>query len=343
MVLARICTTCVRSARGLARPVPLPSVCTAPFSAFAPTAPVLKKAGKAAHAVEEDEFVEDEFEDDVDSVTEQVGNEAPQRGLYGQDRRAALYEQALGDALAAVAKPKHELKRRPAPEAILASLVHSAAPQDLPRVVQVLHQWRQKDLHAPKEATVQHLLKRFSESERPEDGVALLAERDKYRLDVPAELKATYPLFHALSRPAKTSAAGEAAAASPEDSAEPSSSTGNPVPPSDAAFVLYDLLELYHPGAASTDPFILLTTLASALRHGEKPSTARVQSVVSHLQALGEDRIIEQVQRQLAKKWQATMRMRARAIAFAMRDLDHAEFEWFAHLAETLQKATTKA
>lgn len=190
---------------------------------------------------------------------------------------------------------------------------------------------------------MQHLLKRFSESARPEDGVALLAERDKYRMDVPADLKATYPLFHALSRPIPTSAGGEAAAVSPEDGADSPAPTGTAVPLSDAAFVLYDLLELYHPGAASTNSFILLTTLTSALRHGEPTSTARMQSLVSHLQALGEDRIIEQVQRDLTKKWQATMRMRARAIAFAMRDLDHAEFEWFAHLAETLQKVTTKA
>ncbi|GAA5992203.1 hypothetical protein JCM10908_001818 [Rhodotorula pacifica] len=348
MVISRVCTACVRSARLLVRPAaPSPAVRSAPFSAFAPSAPVFKKAGKSAQAIEEDEFVEDEFEDDVDSVAEQL-SEAPRRGLAGQDRRAAIYEQALSDALKAVAKPKHELKRRPAPEAILASLVHSAGPQDLPRVTEVLQHWRQKDLPAPKEATIQHLLKRFSESERPQDGVALLAQRDKYRMDVPANLKATYPLFHALSRSA--AAPSIAAAAVAEDGAEPSaeaeatttpSSPATP-PPSDSAFVLYNLLELYNPGAVSSDSFILLTTLASALRNGES-STARVQTLLSQLQALGEEQIVQQVQRDLAKKWQATMRMRARAIAFAMRDLDHAEFEWFAHLAETLQKVTTKA
>ena len=312
---------------------------------------VLKKAGRSQHAVEEDEFVEDEFEDDVDSVAEQLGEEAaPRRGVDGQDRRAALYEQALGDALAVVAKPKHELKHRPAREAILASLVHAAAPQDLPRVVEVLQQWRLKDLPAPKDATIQHLLKRFSESERPEEGVQLLAQRDKYHMDVPANIRATYPLFHALSRPVATvSSAAETSAVDSETGAAAAAAAPVPaaetvVPPSDAALVLYDLVQLYHPGAVSSDPFVLLTTLASALRHGDSSSstTKHVQSLVSQLQALGEDQIVQQVQQELPQKWQATMRMRARAIAFAMRDLDHAEFEWFAHLAETLQKVTTR-
>lgn len=311
---------------------------------------MLRKAGKSQHAVEEDEFVEDEFEDDVDSVAEQLGEEvAPRRGVDGQDRRAALYEQALADALAVVAKPKHELKHRPAREAILASLVHAAAPQDLPRIVQVLQQWRLKDLPAPKDSTIQHLLKRFSESERPEEGVQLLAQRDKYHMDVPANISATYPLFHALSRPvAKVSTAAETSAVdseagAPADAA-PVPAAETVVPSSDAALVLYDLVQLYHPGAASSDSFVLLTTLASALRHGDSSSstTEHVQSLVSQLQALGEDRIVQQVQQELPQRWQATMRMRARAIAFAMRDLDHAEFEWFAHLAETLQKVTTR-
>ena len=302
---------------------------------------MLKKAGRSQHAVEEDEFVEDEFEDDVDSVAEQLGEEAaPRRGVDGQDRRAALYEQALGDALAVVAKPKHELKHRPAREAILASLVHAAAPQDLPRVVEVLQQWRLKDLPAPKDATIQHLLKRFSESERPEEGVQLLAQRDKYHMDVPANLRATYPLFHALSRPvatvssaAETSAVDSETGAAAAAAAAPVPAAETVVPPSDAALVLYDLVQLYHPGAVSSDSFVLLTTLASALRHGDSSSstTEHVQSLVSQLQALGEDRIVQQVQQELPHTWQATMRMRSRAIAFAMRDLDHAEFEWFAH------------
>lgn len=260
--------------------------------------------------------------------------------MQGQDKRAAIYEKALGDALKAVSKPTRELKRRPAPEAILASLVQSAGPQDLPRVVEVLQQWRQKELPAPRQATVQHLLKRFAESDRPQDGVNVLAQRDKYRTDVPADLQATYPLFHALSKPAATPAPAPADSAAPADEATEAAPPAVATPPSsasDSAFVLYDLLQLYHPGIASQDSFVLLTTLAAALRNGESTSE-RVHSVMKQLQALGEDQVVQQVRRDLSKRWQATMRMRARAIAYAMRDLDHAEFEWFAHLSETLQK-----
>ncbi|GAA6020850.1 hypothetical protein JCM8202_005467 [Rhodotorula sphaerocarpa] len=346
MVLARVCTACVRTSRLLARPAPALAPVQPGPRAFSAAAPALKKAGRSAQAFEEeDDFVEDEFEDDVDAVVEDLTAHAAQRGAQGADKRAAIYEQALAAALKAVNAPARQLRYRPAPESTVAALVQAAGPQDLPRVVEVLQQWRQKDLPAPKGPTVQHLLKRFAESDRPQDAVDLLAARDRFRLNLPSNLSATYPLFHALSRPTPVVAA-EAAAVT--DAAEPAAPADSPAtspiapPSSEAAFVLYDLLRLYHPEAAAGDSFVLLTTLAAALRNGEA-NTARVQAVLSQLQALGEDRVVEQVRSGLSKRWQATMRMRARAIAYAMRDLDHAEFEWFAHLSETLQKVTARA
>ncbi|GAA6049907.1 hypothetical protein JCM3770_007044 [Rhodotorula araucariae] len=308
----------------------------------APAARAPGLAHKHAQPEFEEEFVEDEF-DDLEEVpsasTASTGAETLTRG--------ARFAEAQAEVQAALKRAKQHGGRShlPSPR-LLNQLVRTSEPAQLADVLRLVAKWRAANLPAPGGETAALLVRRLAQLET-DDGhaaVELLANRDLYGVDVPADLKALYSLFAKLSRP--QSAAAEATEANAEAEADPAAATGayrilstNPV---DLAFVLHGLAVQYAPGAAATDAVILLSTLAAAARTGELAS-ARVGALVAQVQAAGEEALVRQAAAgALGARWRDIVRMRARVVAEKMREAGHPEVEWFAHLAESLHALARK-
>ncbi|GAA5868322.1 hypothetical protein JCM8547_002153, partial [Rhodosporidiobolus lusitaniae] len=305
-----------------------------------------KKVSKAQQ-FEEDDFVEDSFEDDVDAAQEFTPSSSTSSSSspHSSDR-ATRYAKFLAVAQKTLRQPDHHLATHIPSQRILVNLAQQSSVEDLPETLDVLAKWRARGLGPVGEKATTFLLKRLAQRAEEDGGVKaveVISDRTKYGVDVPEDLKALYPLFQRLSRPqtAPEPAAAvtepaegeETAAAAPSET--PSSS---PAPASssnvDLIFSLYNTALLHHPTSASRDPLLLLSTLTAAARAG-KLSSPRVSALVSATQKTGEDALVEQT-RQMGKKGRDLVRMRSRVVAQKMREEKHLEVEWFAHLAESL-------
>ncbi|BGP51043.1 hypothetical protein JCM10450v2_006969 [Rhodotorula kratochvilovae] len=283
-----------------------------------------KKAHKHAQPEFEEEFIEDEFDD----LEEVASSSAPAPGAQGQTR-AARFAQAQADVQAALKRAKQHGGRSHLPSTrLLNHLVRTSEPAQLPEVLRLVAKWRAASLPALGDETAALLLRRLAQLEA-DDGhaaVEVLANRDLYGVDVPADLKALYPVFSKLSRP-PTTVEGEPAT---EAEADPAAATGAyrilSSNPADLAFVLHDLAAQHAPASAATDAVVLLSTLAAAVRAGEL-STPRVGALVAEVQAAGEEALVRQAQSELGAKWRDIVRMRARVVAEKMREGAHAEVE----------------
>ncbi|GAA5995537.1 uncharacterized protein JCM10292_005237 [Rhodotorula paludigena] len=341
-MLPRFCTACVRTARRAAPAAALAAARPAPrsFAAFAPSAPLYKKAAKA---VQQDEFAEDFEEDTFDDDFDEVAPPAPSPAEAAGSGRAERYAQAfaeierhlqLSQSLAGKVPPR-------SPRLVL-RLVRSAEPAQLPDVLRLIAQWRSHGCTALTPETVELLVKRLAqlEDDNGRAAVEVLSNRTQYGVELPDRMSALYPLFAKISKPQAAAAAEAGADAVVEEAVAPKKGAYRPLSanPSDLAFVLFGLAELYLPAAARFDALALLATLSAALRGGELDS-ARVKALVAQVQQLGEDAIVEQAHggQKLSKRWSEIVRMRAHSIAVAMQEKAHPEVEWFSHLAETLQ------
>ena len=370
-MLSRVCTSCVRSARQLVRPATLPAARPAPraFSAAAPGAPhlppllaklsrartrtqrpeltpashaVLKKASKQAQEEFDDEFVEEEFDDFEEDVGSSPSASAPADQTKS---RSALYAQALGNVQQALRRAKKHDGRSHLPSPSLVDhLVRAAEPSQLPEVLSFVAKWRSATLPALSTSTAALLVKRLVqlEADQGQAAVEVLLNRDLFGVDVPADLEALYPVFAKVSRP-QAAAAAEGADA-PADAPAPVVAAASPGAyrfesrsPADVAFALHGLATQNAPTSAPHDALVGLSTLAAALRSGER-SSPRVDDLVRRVVAVGEDELVRQA-RAMSRRWRDIVRMRARVVAEAMREEQHGEVEWFAHLAESLHAA----
>lgn len=364
-MLSRVCTSCVRSARQLVRPAALPAARPAPraFSAAAPGAPhlppllvelsrarartqrpeltleshtVFKKASKQVQEEFDDEFVEEEFDDFEEDVGSSPSASAPADQTKS---RGALYAQALGNVQQALRRAKKHDGRSHLPSPSLVDhLVRAAEPSQLPEVLSLVAKWRSATLPALSASTAALLVKRLVqlEADQGQAAVEVLLNRDLFGVDVPADLEALYPVFAKVSRP-QAAAAAEGAKAAVVAAASPGAYRFESRSPADVAFALHGLATQNAPTSAPHDALVSLSTLAAALRSGER-SSPRVDDLVRRVVAVGEDELVRQA-RAMSRRWRDIVRMRARVVAEAMREEQHGEVEWFAHLAESLHAA----
>ncbi|GAA5921140.1 hypothetical protein JCM3775_004107 [Rhodotorula graminis] len=336
-MLSRVCNSCVRSARQLVRPAALPAARPAP-RAFSAAAPVFKKASKQVQEEFDDEFVEEEFDDFEEDLASSPAASSP----AGQTKdRSTLYAQAVGNVQQALRRAKKHDGRSFLPSTSLVDhLVRAAEPSQLPEVLSLVAKWRAASLPALPDSISALVVKRLVKLDADEGqaAVEVLLNRDQFGLDVPTDLAALYPVFAKISRPQAAAAAAEGAEAS--DAAAPVAVAASGAyrflssSPADVAFALHGLARQNLPASAPNDALVGLSTLAAALRSGER-SSARVDELVKRVVAVGEDELVRQA-RGMSRRWRDIVRMRARVVAEAMREEGHGEVEWFAHLAESL-------
>ncbi|GAA5836947.1 hypothetical protein JCM9279_007712 [Rhodotorula babjevae] len=318
----------------------LSRVCTSPELTLVPYK-VFKKASKQVQEEFDDEFVEEEFDDFEDDAASSPSASAPADQTKS---RGALYAQALGSVQQALRRAKKHDGRSHLPSPSLVDhLVRAAEPSQLPEVLSLVAKWRAATLPALSSSTAALLVKRLVQldADQGQAAVEVLLNRDLFGVDVPADLEALYPVFAKVSRPQAAAAEGaEAPADAPAPvvaAASPSAYRFESRSPADVAFALHGLATQHAPTSAPHDALVGLSTLAAALRSGER-SSARVDDLVRRVVAVGEDELVRQA-RGLSRRWRDIVRMRARVVAEAMREEQHGEVEWFAHLAESLHAA----
>ncbi|GAA5935202.1 hypothetical protein JCM10213_000676 [Rhodosporidiobolus nylandii] len=302
--------------------------------------PVNKKASKKAAAQEfEDEFEVEEFEDDGEVAP------SPSAAVEAGSTRAERFQRFLFAANNTVSLPTHQLRSKAPSQREIHNVLIQSSPEDLPAALEVIAKWRARGLQPMSEKTVALLARKLAaaaELDGGKTGVDVFTDRTRYGADVPADLSGLYGLFAKLSKPqvaAEAPAAVEPAAEGAEEAVEstPSSSSSSPSA-ADLAYSLYSTSLLHRPAETASNALVLLSTLAALARAGEV-SSSRSAQLISQVQAAGEDALVAQAQA-LPRRWKDIVRMRSKAVADEMRTKEHAEVEWFAHLAESLQVAT---
>ncbi|GAA5959175.1 hypothetical protein JCM21900_001416 [Sporobolomyces salmonicolor] len=337
MNVSRICIACVRSARPAIRPTPLPRLTASPRSlhAFAPSAPLLKK-----HAKQRQDDFEEEFEEDViDDVDEPAPSSPLASGTAGSGTRAAKYAEKLSPVEEVLSLPAFRLAAQRPSIRLLAAVLYSSSPADLPQTLEVVAKWRHKGLPVLNPRAVHVLVKRLSElpNEESAKAIEVLADRTKYGVEI-VHVRLLYPLFAKFSKPFPVIGA---AAAEGEDAAPASEDAAALTQQANLCFDLLTLARKHTPTTTASDPFALLTTLAAALKAGEW-DTPRVSELVAQVQRVGEEGLVQRAQEDFGKAKRTIVRFRAMRIAELMREKRHGELEWFAHLAETLERLHTK-
>ncbi|GAA5883074.1 hypothetical protein JCM16303_006077 [Sporobolomyces ruberrimus] len=324
MNFARSCSTCVRSTRGYSAPRVAVLRGVRSFSAFSPSSPAFKKQSKQEAAEFEDDFEED-FIDDVDAPLEQVESTPRTGGGVGREQRHA-------DVLARVQRitslPSFRLASNSPSTSILTNLLTHSSPETLGQSLESIEQWRKKNLPLLADEAVQLLVKRLADSKGEEslNAVRILADRSKYGVEI-KDIKTLYPLFAKFSapRPVAAPSAGEEPPSDPRLALTQQASL---------CFELLTLSEQHTPSTTASDSFAHLSTLSIALQSAKTPSSPRIESLIAHLESLGEDYILQEAKQNLSKKYLEVMRWRAMRTADLMRSKQHGEVEWFAHLAE---------
>jgi hypothetical protein len=195
-------------------------------------------------------------------------------------------------------------------------LTHSTT-QDLPKTLEVIKQWRKKRLPLLADQAVEILVKRLSESESLLNPVEVLADRLNYGVEI-KDIKQLYPLFIKLSKP-------------------PSRDQQTSISSTSTLFDLLTLAQQHSPSTTVKDSFAHVATLAQALSSSPSRSSVKIDGLISHVQSLGEDYILQEVQQSLSKKLQVIMRMRGMRVTDELKKKQRdEEFEWFAHLTERL-------
>lgn len=171
------------------------------------------------------------------------------------------------------------------------------------------------------EQAVNILIKRLSQQQpEPVEGEAVvddlvikvLGDRSKYGVEI-SDIEQLYPLFQKFSKPQ------------------------TPLPS-----ISNDLLTLarqHTPSTTSTDSFAHLCVLSSILSRSKTPPTSpQIERLISHLQKLGEDFILQEFGNKLSNKEKLVMRFRAMRVTEELRKRQVLEdsTEWFAHLTERL-------
>ncbi|GAA5879430.1 hypothetical protein JCM1840_007036 [Sporobolomyces johnsonii] len=343
MNVSRICITCVRSARPALRPTAaLPRLTPSPRSlhAFAPSAPLLKKQAKQRQDAFEEEFEEDVI-DDVDEPAPSLSPSGPAgSGTRGDHRpRAEKYAEELSRVENILAQPTFSLASHRPSIRLLTRLIWYTSPATLSQTLEIVAKWRHKGLPVLNEAAVTALINRLSElpNEERAKAVEVLADRTKYNIDI-THVRFLHSLFAKFSQPVPVVAAAVA------EGADAASASDDAAAFTQQANLCFDLLALarqHTPTTVATDPLALLTTLSAAFKAGEW-DTPRVNELVAQVQRIGEAGLVQKMQKDMGKAKRTIVRYRAMRIATLMREKGHGELEWFAHLAETLERLNQK-
>lgn len=305
---------------------------------------------KKAHKQVQEEFDDDFAEDEFDDIEEDLPSSSPSpSGSSGAQSREARYAQAVTDVQAALRRAsRHDGRSRTPSPKVLDHLVRTSTPSQLPEVLALVAKWRAANLPAVPDHVAALLVTRLVEADDGQAAVEVLLNRDLYGVDVPEDLKALYPVFAKVSHPQAAAAAAEETPAEGDAAVEAPTAQAQgqgayrflSSKPADLAFALQGLATHYAPASAPSDALVGLSTLAAALRTGER-SSPRVDALVQRVVKLGEDELVRQA-REMPRRWRDIVRMRARVVAEVMRDEGHAEVEWFAHLAESLHAVAKK-
>ncbi|GAA5912066.1 uncharacterized protein JCM6883_007098 [Sporobolomyces salmoneus] len=340
MNLTRTCASCIRTTTRTYSVAPqrLPIVQQRVggfFRSFSQTSPALKKASKQRSAAvqeefEDEEFQEDEF-DDLDSSPSNDSTPVQQTGL-GRDQRHA---DTLSRVQQVVSLPLFRLASSTPSTSLLTALLTRSSPETLPITLETIKEWRKKRLPLLSDRGVELLVKRLSKLEGPEGGegqrvIRVLADRKNYGVEI-NDIRSLYPLFIKFSKPTSSSESS---------SLESDAST---------CFDLLTLASQHTPSTVATDSFAHLSTLAVALtssRLSKSPISPKIDQLISHLMALGEDYILQQVTNGSVggKREREIMRFRAMRVTeeLRLRQVKEDEEEWFAHLTERLVSLTKK-
>ncbi|BGO94929.1 hypothetical protein NBRC10512_000605 [Rhodotorula toruloides] len=330
MAFARVCTACVRTVRqATAHSQPRPTLPTPrAFSALAPTTPAYAKKAKKAETLpaEDEEFVEDEFEDELDGS---VGEEPGEAGKATKDTKESKYGEAQRQLRRALRLKGRNLRASPPSTRILENLANNAEPHQFTQVQDAIRKWHERNFLKPNSRLPEVVASRFGRGGAAVKAVDMLANRNIYRMDAPSLLN-LYPVFRGLSR-AQPNASETPAPAGFDSAASPTEIV-------DAAFTLHTLTLVYHP-EANNNPLIDAFVLATALKNGETDSP-RVQAMIKRLAVRHEGPIVAYAEHKLPHKWVAVLVTQMRDIAVALVERKDANAEFFAHLAERLMAET---
>lgn len=254
-----------------------------------------------------------------------------QTGL-GRDQRHA---DTLSRVQQVVSLPLFRLASSTPSTSLLTALLTRSSPETLPITLETIKEWRKKRLPLLSDRGVELLVKRLSKLEGPEGGegqrvIRVLADRKNYGVEI-NDIRSLYPLFIKFSKPTSSSESS---------SLESDAST---------CFDLLTLASQHTPSTVATDSFAHLSTLAVALtssRLSKSPISPKIDQLISHLMALGEDYILQQVTNGSVggKREREIMRFRAMRVTeeLRLRQVKEDEEEWFAHLTERLVSLTKK-
>ncbi|BGP34782.1 hypothetical protein JCM10296v2_006604 [Rhodotorula toruloides] len=330
MALTRVCTACVRTVRqATAHSQPRPTLPTPrAFSALAPTTPVYAEKAKKAETLpaEDDQFVEDEFEDELDGS---VGEEPGEAGKPTKDAKEVKYGDAQRQLQRAFRLKGRELRASPPSTRILENLANNAEPHQYTQVQDAIRKWHERNFLKPNSRLPEVVASRFGRGGAAVKAVDMLANRNIYRMDAPS-LNNLYPVFRGLAR-AQPNASETPAQAGFDSAASPAEIVN-------AAFTLHTLTLVYHP-EANKNPLVDAFVLATALKNGEADSP-RVKAMIQRIVERHERLTVAYTENKLPRKWAAALADQMRDIAVALVERKHADCEFFAHLAERLMAET---
>ncbi|GAA5948440.1 hypothetical protein JCM3765_001420 [Sporobolomyces pararoseus] len=347
MNFARSCSRCISTARSsrttTSRVIALPI--SRGFSAFTPSNPgksqsslplslgeadhiqywslAFKKSSKQQAVEFEEEFQEDEF-DDIDATLEQ--SESTQSSSLGGGGKEQRYSASLAQVERVNSQPLFRLASNQPSSSLITSLLTHSTTETLHKTLESIEQWRKKRLPLLSERAVNILIKRLSQQHDQVGGdgqdlvLKVLGDRSKYGVEI-SDIKQLYPLFQKFSKPHLF---------------VESTNSGSP------SSICNDLLTLsrqHTPSTTSTDSFAHLCVLSSILSGFKTPPTSpQIEFLINHLQNLGEDFILQDLNQKLSKKEKLVMRFRAMRVTEELRKRQVLEdsTEWFAHLTERL-------
>ncbi|GAA6064580.1 hypothetical protein JCM10212_006464 [Sporobolomyces blumeae] len=338
MKFARSCSACVRSAR-VAYPAPRVALAAARgVHAFAPSPALSKKQQTRSADAFEEEFEEDEI-DDVDAELERQPGAGGEVGVA--QSRTAAHEATVARLDEVLGQPAYLLDSRPPSNKLLTNLFATTDSTTLAGSLELLKAWRKKGLGIPNDKAVKLLLARLAAWDGPDArrAMGVIADRTSYGVEV-RRIEDLYPLFKEWSK-SRAKLEREAERQQPEDRVDVADVVAIQ---SDLCHDLLTLAEQHAPESVAVDAFGHLATLATTLEaHAVRPSPvshARVARLIEHLERLGEDYIVQEVKAKFGRKWRYVARYRGMRVVDGMRKGNHAELEWFAHLAESLVVAS---
>lgn len=277
---------------------------------------------------EDEEFVEDEFDDELDGS---LGEEPGESGKTSRESKAMKYGAAQRQLRRALRLKPREVRGSPPSARILENLANNAEPHQFQQVQDAVKRWHEHNLQKPNSRLPEIIASRFARGGAAVKAAEILANRDVYRMDAPS-LSNLYSVFRGLAK-AQAGASEGAAPAGPDAAASAADIVK-------AAFILRTVARVYHP-EASADPLVDTFVLAAAVKNGETDSE-RVQALIRRAISRGEEPTIAYAADTVPHKWARAFVDETRAIAVALVEQKHADVEFFAHLAERLMEDARK-